>query len=179
MQLLHSISLSMAALVLALAPRHGSATDTAMESGAGDKSSYHSELYGVSITPPDFADDRKEAAHTFASFKAPAVGDFTANVTLNRQNFKAGIKAYVEFSETQFKAAKFDVSYSKPKQVGKHAGHEFKYSATIDGTPMKFHALAVEDGDQVMLISCTAAAENFDDYAAKFAAALASVKIDD
>jgi hypothetical protein len=175
MPLLHSISLSMAAFVLALAPRHGSATDRS----AGDKSTYRSELYGVSMTPPDFTDDGKEAAFTFASFKAPAVGDFTANITLQRQKFKAGIKAYVELSETQFKAGKFDVSYSKPKQIGKHDGHEFKYSATIEGVAMKFHALAVEDGDDVLLISCTALAKNFDDYASKFTAALASVKLDD
>jgi hypothetical protein len=146
---------------------------------AQDPVSYRDARYGFSFAPPAFEDDADAPAVTLAYFHAPQVDGFSANVNIQRQAFARGMKAYVEMSQAQFKAAGIEVQSSRPRQVGKRDAHEFVYSGDVGGTALKFHGLAVDDGEHVVLVTCTAPAKTFDKYAAQFDASLASFKFDE
>lgn len=135
--------------------------------------------YGFSIEPPAFEDDGEVPVVTIATFQAPPAGGFAASMNIQRQVFEGGLEKFVAISIAQFESAKLEVTESKAAQVGKHAAHEFVYSGAIGGSDLTFHGLAVEDGDHVLLLTCTAKSKDFEDVDKAFDDSLASLKLDE
>jgi hypothetical protein len=145
----------------------------------GEQRIFRDTRYGISIVPPDFADDGTAAVVMVAQFCAPPANGFAANVNVQRQAYDAGLKEYVALSESQFQSAGWKVDTSKPGRLGKRASHEWTYAASLGGKSLKMRALAVEDGNHVVLVTGTALAKDFRVWAPAFEACLASLKLED
>jgi len=156
----------------ALAPRAQEAQTKSPES------SYHDHDYGFTLTPPAFESDDDAKVVTIAQFLAPAADGFAANLGLQRQKFAGGFEAFVKTSDAQFEQMDFKVLSKHGAKIGSHASNEWVYTGTLGGNAMKFHALAVEQGEYVFLLTGTALEQNFDDYEPQFKAALASFRFD-
>lgn len=144
---------------------------------AAAPSVYTNESYGFSIVPPAFPKAEKAAGGQAAMFFAPVRSGFASNLNVIVQAAKMSIDEYVELSKGQFEQLKLKCLSEKRLKVSGRDAALFEYEGKTQGKEMKWMALAIADGDRILLATGTALAEDYDSVAKEFKASLESFKI--
>ena len=140
---------------------------------------YTNDVYGFSLIPPAFPKAEKAAGGQAAMFFAPVRKGFATNLTVIAQATKLSIDDYIALSKSQFKELNISVTSEKRVKVSGRDAALFEYEGQAQGTDMKWMALAVADGDRILLVTGTALAADYDSVAKDFKASLESFKLAD
>ncbi len=140
-------------------------------------SAYTNGTYGFSITPPTYPRVDKDAATQAAMFFAPAKNAFASNLGVMIQTTKMSLDDYIKTSQEQFKEASLKVSSEKKVKVSNRDAVVWEYEGEASGKKLKFMAMAVVDGDRVILITGTASGEDYESLSKEFKASLDSFKL--
>jgi hypothetical protein len=138
---------------------------------------YTNDVYGFSIVPPAFPKAEKAAGGQAAMFFAPVRSGFATNLNVIVQAAKMSIDEYVELSKGQFEQLKLKAVSEKRLKVSGRDAAMFEYEGKTQGKEMKWMALAVADGDRIVLATGTALAEDYEAVSKEFKASLESFKI--
>lgn len=142
-------------------------------------SRYDDKTYGFSITPPSFEKHPDLQAANIATFTAPPSAAFASNLSIQRQQLVGSLEDWTQSSIAQFDQA--GVKYEAPVsgQRGKHKSVEMTYSAAFSGNQLKFHMLALENGTEAFMVTCTALEKEYDSVKKAFDDALGSFHLDE
>jgi len=140
-------------------------------------SAYTNGVYGFSIVPPAYPKVEKDSATQAAMFFAPAKDAFASNLGVMIQSSKMTLDEYIKTSQEQFKEAALKVTSEKKVKVSGRDAVVWEYEGSASGKQLKFMALAVVDGDRVLLVTGTATAADYDTLSKEFKASLDSFKI--
>jgi len=140
---------------------------------------YTNDVYGFSIIPPAFPKAAKNVGGQAAMFFAPVQKEFSNNLNVIVQAAKMSIDDYVALSKKQFKQLDIKVTSESRKKVAGRDAVMFEYEGKLQEADMKWMALAVVDGDRILLATGTASAASYDSVAKEFKASLESFKLTD
>jgi hypothetical protein len=144
-------------------------------SRSGGPSEYRNATIGFTLQPPEFKAKASAPNRQVASFYAPPTSDgFAPNMNIQVQKWAKGLEAYIELSESQFDQAGFDVRESKEFDIGDRAAVRWMYTGRVQGRELQFLALAVERGEDVILLTCVAPMRVFKDHEPAFRKSLES-----
>lgn len=143
------------------------------------RSHYVDETYGFSLDAPRFPEVAGASNIIAAIFQGPAHGGFVSNVNVLVQRMKTTKAAYREQSLDQFKQGGFRVKSERELKVSGRDAIEYDYEGKFGGgRDLRFLSVAVIDADRVVLVTCTATADDFPAVEAEFRACVASLKLE-
>ena len=123
---------------------------TATSAAQDSKDTFVSKSLGVSIEPPAV---QGSAGYLVAAFSTPLQDGFSANVNVQRQEFRQSIDAYDELTKAQFVQAGFTVV--KRERRGERE-IVYEYTGQLQGRALHWYARAVAATPHVYLITATA-----------------------
>lgn len=140
---------------------------------------YTNDVYGFSIVPPAFPAAGKTAGGQAAMFFAPVRKGMASNLNVIVQGEKMTVDEYVALSKNQFKQLNLTLLSEKRLKVSGREAALFEYEGKPQGIEMKWMALAVADGDRIVLATGTAIASEYDSVSKAFKASLETLKLVD
>lgn len=140
-------------------------------------SGYTNGVYGFSIVPPTYVKVEKDSATQAAMFFAPAKDGFASNLGVMVQTTKMTLDEYIKTSQNQFKEASLKVTAEKKVKVSGRDAVVWEYEGEAAGKKLKFMALAIIDGDRVLLVTGTSTGADYDALSKEFKASLDSFKL--
>ena len=137
-------------------------------SSAALATDFHDTQYGFSLTPPSFGTPQEGQSVVRLAVSGPPENGFSPNVNVTVQSIKTRREAFVELSESQFKAAKFTIHSKQSRLVSGRPAVLFDYEGSFGGPNLHFLALAVVLPERVLLVTCTSLASSYSTYERDF-----------
>jgi hypothetical protein len=153
------------------------ASSLALASGEGRsaEAAIHDATYGFSITAPSFPkEDNTGLTVTPITFTGPVRDGKAPTCNVQIQNMDVTLSAFRSQSLGQFKAVGLTLESEGKRKV---SGKDALYFVS-SGHDIKVLSLAVQHGPSIYLVTCLAAANQFEKYEKAFQAAMDSFSVD-
>lgn len=113
--------------------------------------------------------------HMPLTMSLPAIEEFSANVNVQIHPYEGSIEEYTALTLKQFKD--FGLKVIEQKKVGK-SGVVFQYSGELKGGLRHWYARSEKVGEQVYLVTATAAEKQWADQASQLKACVDSFRLE-
>jgi hypothetical protein len=133
---------------------------------------------GYSIEPPAFPKAPAGTACQTAAFLAPPEGGFAPNVNIQIQGNATSLEEFITASRAQFKEYGLNLLSEEKRKVSGKEAVAFDYEGDVQGTPLRFAALAVGVGGRVILVTATTPKESFGTHEKAIRACLGSLQLE-
>ena len=147
------------------------------DQGAKDGSTFKSDAWHFSMTPPSFSTDARTPSTLIVQFYGPAQDGFSPNINVIAQ--RVPFEKFLAATDQQLLVKPFELVSKNGTKVGAHAACEYVYKGELQGMRMKFVALAIDATDHVLLATGTCTEEQFAAQEPIFKASLASLKLEE
>jgi hypothetical protein len=133
------------------------------------------ENYGFSIEPLEVSQEEvPENFQTIAMF-LPAYDNFAPNVNVQVQKYSENINSYVKSSVEQFKT--YGMKIINQTRNDKEQTAILEYTGQMRGFELRFYSKAIASNGKVYLVTCTAAASQWEKSGKTIKKAVDSFKI--
>lgn len=154
---------------------------------AQKKSTYVDAIYGFSIEPPAYKKAPFGTSITPAMFTGPGIGANAANVNITITNASVTREEHIEKTLRNFEQLKYKLHSKEELEVGGRPAVLWDYSAALrtqdargqeTTVDLRFLVLAVIDRDRIVLLTCSAGKDAFQDLRKTYGDCIASFKLE-
>lgn len=140
------------------------------------KSLYRDAVNGFSLTPPVFPKVPEGSTATLAFLMAPPKNNFSSNLNVVIQPASTR-KDYREANNKGLASQGWEIVSDKDLQVAGHDAMLIEYKGVMNERNLHWLALAVMDDHRVVLATCTALEEEFQNLEKPFRECLESIQL--
>jgi hypothetical protein len=140
---------------------------------------YTSTTYCFSMEPPQFDALPQNKGQQVALFSGPPSDSFAPSVNVLVTQGHVSFDAIVKASVTGYEQAGFKIISQKPTKIGEHSAQLIEFTGNVNGKEVHDMALLAVSQDRFVVVTCTAAASQFEAVKDRYLACLESFKFTD